>query len=143
MGPKYNGHFRVIVWVGRVAYSLGLPDELNQIHSTFHVSQLWKWLVDDFLVVPYEDIQVDERLDYIQIPIAILDKKTKTMWNKDVGLVKVKWKHRKGLEWTWEPKEEIREHYPDLFASTDFKDEVGFNWERIVTSGSQVNSSSF
>ena len=65
------------------------PEELSQIYSTFDVYQLCKCLVDDFAVVPLEDIQVDERLNYIERSVAILDKKTKTLRNKVVGLVKV------------------------------------------------------
>ena len=55
----------------------------------FHVSQLWKFLVDDSAVVPLEDIQVDDRLNYIKRRVAILDRKMKTLRNKVVELVKV------------------------------------------------------
>ena len=58
LGPRYIGLFRVVARVGKVAYRLDLPVELSQIHSTFHVSQLRKCLVDDSAVVPLEDIQV-------------------------------------------------------------------------------------
>ena len=33
----------------------------------------------------------------------------------------------------WEPEVEMREHYMELFAATDFEDEVSFKWGRIVT----------
>ena len=39
--------------------------------------------------IPLEDIQVDNRLNYIERPIAILDRKTKTLQNKVLELVKV------------------------------------------------------
>ena len=107
-----------------MAYRLELPEELSQIHSTFHVSQLRKCIVDDSAVVLLEDIQVDDRLNYIERPVAILDRRTKTLRNKTVELVKVQWQHRKGSEWTWEPVDEMREHYPELFAAADFEDKV-------------------
>ena len=47
--------------------------------------------------------------------MAILDCKTKELRNKRVDLVKVQWEHHKGSEWTWEPEEEMREHYLELF----------------------------
>ena len=57
--------------------------------------------------------------------MVILDCKTKELRNKRVELVKVQWRHRKGSEWTWEPEEEMREHYPKLFSdAADFKDDV-------------------
>lgn len=49
------------------------PIELRQIHSTFHVSQLRKCLLDDSVVVPLEDIQVDDCLNYIERSVAIMD----------------------------------------------------------------------
>ena len=92
------GPYKVIARVDRVTYHLDLLEELSQIHNTFHVSQLQKCLIYDFAVVPLEDIQVDEYLNYIERPVVILDKKTKTLRNKAVELVKVKCLHRKGLE---------------------------------------------
>ena len=71
-----------------------------------------------------EDIQVDDHLHYIERKTAILDMRTKTLRNKVVDLVKVQWQHRKSSEWTWEPKDEMREHYLELFVAADFKDEV-------------------
>ena len=98
-----------------MAYRLDLPVELSQIHITFHVSQLWKCLVDDSAVVPLEDIQVDDSLNYIERPLAILDRKSKDLRKKRVELVKVQWQQRKGSEWTWEPMDEMMEHYPEMF----------------------------
>ena len=81
-----------------MAYRMDLPAELSQIHSTFRVSQLGKCLVDDSTVVPLEDIQVDDSPNYIERSIAIPDRKTKVLRNKEVELVKVQWQHRKGSE---------------------------------------------
>ena len=126
LGPRYIGPFSVVSRVGKVAYRLDLPAELNQIHSTFHVFQLRKCLVDDSTVAPLEDIQVDDSLNYIERPVAILDMKSKDLRNRRVELVKVKWQHRKVSEWTWEPEDEMREHYPELFqdSAADFEEEV-------------------
>ena len=40
-------------------------------------------------MVPLEDIQVDDSLNYIERPAAILDRKSKGLRNKKVELVKV------------------------------------------------------
>ena len=79
-----------------MVYRLDLQAELSQIHSTFHVSQLWKCLVDNSTVVPLEDIQEDDSMNYIERPVAILDRKSKDLRNNRVELVKVQWKHRMG-----------------------------------------------
>ena len=89
LGPRFIGPFRVLARVGRVAYRLDLPVQLSQIHNTFHVSQLRKCLVDESAVVPLEDIQVDSSLNYVKRPVAILDRKVKTLRNKVIQLVTV------------------------------------------------------
>ena len=68
--------------MGKVSYQLELPDELSQIHNTFHVSQLWKCLSYDSTVIPLDDIQVDERLNYVEILIAVIDRKIKSLHKK-------------------------------------------------------------
>ncbi|KAJ9545159.1 hypothetical protein OSB04_024866 [Centaurea solstitialis] len=115
LGPRFIGPFKVVARVGKVAYRLELPPELSLIHDTFHVSQLRKCLADESAHIPIDDIQVDERLNYVERPIAILERKTKSLRNKEIGLVKVQWEHRKGSEWTWEPEAEMRSNYPELF----------------------------
>ncbi|KAI3825912.1 hypothetical protein L1987_07642 [Smallanthus sonchifolius] len=104
-----------MAWVGEVAYRLELPDELSGIHPTFHVSHLRKCLADESAHVPLTDIEVDNSLNYIEEPVAILDRKEKRLRNKIIQLVKVQWKHRKGSEATWETETEMRESYPQLF----------------------------
>ena len=37
LDPPYIVPFRVIARVGTVAYKMDLPEELGQIHNTFHV----------------------------------------------------------------------------------------------------------
>ena len=124
LGPRFIGPYKVIARVGKVAYRLELPEELSLIHNTFHVSQLRKCVVDESAVISLEDIQIDERLNYVEKPIAVSERKTKTLRNKTINLVKVQWQHRKGSEWTWEPESEMRSNYPDLFVGVDFEDEV-------------------
>ncbi|KAI3701131.1 hypothetical protein L2E82_45776 [Cichorium intybus] len=124
LGPRYIGPYRIVARVGEVAYRLELPEQLSQIHDTFHVSQLRKCVTEESTIVPLEDIQLDERLNYVERPIAIIERKIKALRNKTIGLVKVQWQHRKGSEWTWEPEEEMRRHYPELFTGTDFEDEI-------------------
>lgn len=96
LGPRYIGPFRVSSRVGKVAYRLDLSNELSQIHNTFHVPQLRKCITNEAAVISLDEIQVDESLNYIERPIAILDRKTKVLRNKEVKLVKVQWQHRRG-----------------------------------------------
>lgn len=72
-----------------VTYQLDLPAKRSQINNTFRVSQLWKFLTDGSVVVPVDDIQVNERLNYVERYKENLDKKTKTSCNNVVELIKV------------------------------------------------------
>ena len=67
---------------------------------------------------------MDDCLNYIKRLVSILDRKTKTLRNKVVELVKVQCEHCKGSEWTWEPEDKMREHYPELFDAVTFEDKV-------------------
>ncbi|GKB56596.1 reverse transcriptase domain-containing protein [Tanacetum coccineum] len=55
--------------VGPVAYQLDLPEELNGVHDTFHVSNLKKCLADPTLKVPLDEIRVDDKLNFIDEPV--------------------------------------------------------------------------
>ncbi|KAJ9539197.1 hypothetical protein OSB04_031930 [Centaurea solstitialis] len=73
LGPRYIGLFTVLARIGKVAYRLELPEVLGQIHNTFHVCQLRKCLADETAHVSLDDIQVDESLNYVERPVAVLE----------------------------------------------------------------------
>ncbi|XP_035834094.1 uncharacterized protein LOC118482632 [Helianthus annuus] len=116
LSPRFIGPFRITERVGKVAYRLELPDELSGIHNTFHVSHLRKCLADETARIHYDDIEVDNSLNYAVKPIAILDRKEKSLRSKIINQVKVKWEHRKGADTTWESEEEMQRLYPKLFV---------------------------
>ncbi|KAJ9546834.1 hypothetical protein OSB04_019377 [Centaurea solstitialis] len=81
LGPRFIGPLKIVAWVGKVAYRLESPLELSLIHNTFHVSLLRRCLADESAHVLIDDIQVDERLNCAEKPIAVLGRKTKTLRN--------------------------------------------------------------
>ncbi|GJY17600.1 hypothetical protein Tco_0389091, partial [Tanacetum coccineum] len=60
--PRYVGPFKVLEKVGSVAYKLELPEELNRVHNTFHVSNLKKFYVDEPLAVLLDGLHFDDKL---------------------------------------------------------------------------------
>ncbi|GJW87848.1 reverse transcriptase domain-containing protein, partial [Tanacetum coccineum] len=73
LAPRFVGPFEIIEKVGPVAYRLDLPEELDGVHDTFHVSNLKKCLADPTLQVPLDEIQ-DEAKHYEDILPVIMDK---------------------------------------------------------------------
>jgi hypothetical protein len=108
LSPRFIGPFDIIARVGKVAYRLNLPEELSDIHPTFHVSHLRKCLEDEDTYVSYEDIEVDKCLNYAERPITILDSKEKSLRNKVINMVKVQWSNLRGSEAMWETEREMK-----------------------------------
>ncbi|GJV58612.1 putative reverse transcriptase domain-containing protein [Tanacetum coccineum] len=76
--------------VGHVAYTLELPAELKGIHSTFHVSNLKKCLAKGDIVIPIDEIQLDDKLHMIKEPMEIVDQKVKRLKQSQIPIVKVR-----------------------------------------------------
>nr|GFC38653.1 putative reverse transcriptase domain-containing protein [Tanacetum cinerariifolium] len=69
----------VLAKVGKVAYRLELPQELSRVHHTFHVSNLKKCYVDEPLVMPLEGIYVDDKLQFVEEPVEIIEREIKRL----------------------------------------------------------------
>ncbi|GJY71607.1 putative reverse transcriptase domain-containing protein [Tanacetum coccineum] len=64
---------KVLEKVGAVAYKLELPQELSRVHNTFHVSNLKRCYSDDPLTVPLDGLHVDDKLQFVEEPVEIMD----------------------------------------------------------------------
>ncbi|GJT50294.1 putative reverse transcriptase domain-containing protein [Tanacetum coccineum] len=124
LSPYYIGPFKIIARVGPVPYTLELPEELKGIHSTFHVSNLKKCLAEGDVVVPMEEIQLDDKLHMIEEPVEIVDKEVKRLKQSRIPIVKVCWNSQRGPEFTWEREDQIKKKYPHLFTSKDKMERV-------------------
>ncbi|GJY98193.1 hypothetical protein Tco_0515103 [Tanacetum coccineum] len=91
LNPRYVGPFRVLAKVGKVAYRLELPQELSRVHHTFHVSNLKKCYANEPLVMPLEGIHVDDKLQFVEEPVEIMEREIKRLKQSRIPLVKVRW----------------------------------------------------
>ncbi|GJS10672.1 putative reverse transcriptase domain-containing protein [Tanacetum coccineum] len=110
---------KILARLGPVAYTLELPEELKGIHSTFHVSNLKKCLVEGYIVVPMDEIQLDDKLHMIEEPVEIIDREVKRLKQSWIPIVKVRWNSQRGPEFTWEREDQIKNKYPHLLTSKD------------------------
>ncbi|GJS06839.1 putative reverse transcriptase domain-containing protein [Tanacetum coccineum] len=116
LAPRFVGPFKIIEKVGPVAYRLDLPKELNDVHDTFHVSNLKKCLADPTLQVPLDEIRVDAKLNFMEEPVEILEREFKKLKHSRIAIVKVWWNSKCGPEFTWERKDQMKLKYPHLFS---------------------------
>ncbi|GJZ91471.1 putative reverse transcriptase domain-containing protein [Tanacetum coccineum] len=87
LNPRYVRPFRVLAKVGKVAYKLELPQELSRVHHTFHVSNLKKCYADEPLVMPLEGIHVDDKLQFVEEPVEIMEREIKRLKQSRIPLV--------------------------------------------------------
>ncbi|GJX03608.1 reverse transcriptase domain-containing protein [Tanacetum coccineum] len=100
LAPRYVGPFEILERIGPVAYRLRLPKELSEVHDTFHVSNLKKYLADANLHVPLDEIKIDKTLHFVEKPIEIMDWEVKTLKRSKIPIVKVRWNSKCGPEFT-------------------------------------------
>ncbi|GJQ91647.1 putative reverse transcriptase domain-containing protein [Tanacetum coccineum] len=117
LNPRYVGPFKVLEKVGSVAYKLELPQELSRVHNTFHVSNLKKCYSDEPLAVPLEGLHIDDKLQFVEEPVEIMEREIKRLKRSRIPLIKVRWNSRRGPEFTWEREDSFKKKYPHLFTN--------------------------
>ncbi|GJT61890.1 putative reverse transcriptase domain-containing protein [Tanacetum coccineum] len=80
-------------------------------NSTFHVSK--KNLCDESLIIPKKEIWLDDKLNYVEESVEIMDREVKQLRRRCIPIVKVRW----NSEFTWEREDQIHAKYPHLFSN--------------------------
>ncbi|GJV47743.1 putative reverse transcriptase domain-containing protein [Tanacetum coccineum] len=57
--------------------------------------------------VPLDEIQVDAKLNFVEVPVEILEIEFKKLKRSRIAIVKVRWNSKRGLEFTWEREDQI------------------------------------
>ncbi|WMV29572.1 hypothetical protein MTR67_022957 [Solanum verrucosum] len=77
LSPRYIGPFEILRAVGEVAYELALTPALSAIHLMFHVSMRRRYVLDESHVLQCHLVELDDRLTFVEEPVAILPRDVK------------------------------------------------------------------
>ncbi|GKA73307.1 putative reverse transcriptase domain-containing protein [Tanacetum coccineum] len=114
---RKRSYANILKRVDPVEYTLELPQELSNVHTTFYVSNLNKCLSDESLVIPMKELRLHDKLNFMEEPIEIMDREVKQLRQSRIPIVKVRWNSKRGPEFTWECEDQIGAKYPHLFPN--------------------------
>ncbi|GKA80766.1 putative reverse transcriptase domain-containing protein [Tanacetum coccineum] len=117
LNARYIGPFKILDRVGTLAYRLELPKQLSRVHSTFHVSNLKKCFVDEPLAIPLDEIHIDDKLNFIEELVEIMDQGVKRLKQSRIPIMKIRWNSRRGPKFTWERGDQLKKKYPHIFVN--------------------------
>ncbi|GJX35303.1 hypothetical protein Tco_0246860 [Tanacetum coccineum] len=117
LNPHYIRPFKIRARARTITTQLELPDQISRVHSTFHVLNLKKCLPDIILGIPLDEIQIDNKLHFVEEPMEIMDREVKRLKQSRIHYVKVQWNSRRGLELTRECEDRFQKKYPHLITN--------------------------
>ncbi|GKF21339.1 hypothetical protein Tco_0069977, partial [Tanacetum coccineum] len=74
-----------------------------------------KCFVDEPLAILLDEIQIDDKLNFIEEPVEIMDREVKRLNKSRIPIVKVRWNSTRGPEFTWEREDQMKKKYSHLF----------------------------
>ncbi|GKD87099.1 hypothetical protein Tco_1358253 [Tanacetum coccineum] len=81
------------------------------------MSNLKKCLSDESLVIPLEELRVDDKLHFVEEPVEVMDQEIKQLKRSRIPIIKVRWNSKRGPEFTWEREDSFKKKYPHLFTN--------------------------
>jgi hypothetical protein len=64
--------------------------ELSNVHNVFHVSNLKKCLHEEDVVIPLEEIRLNDKLQFVEQPVEIVQRDVKKLKRRRIPIVKVR-----------------------------------------------------
>ncbi|GKB27838.1 hypothetical protein Tco_0867239 [Tanacetum coccineum] len=68
--------------------------------------------------VPLDGLHFDDKLQFVEEPVEIMDREVKRLKRSRIPLIKVRWNSKRGPEFTWEREDQFKKKYPHLFTKT-------------------------
>ncbi|GJR13281.1 putative reverse transcriptase domain-containing protein [Tanacetum coccineum] len=70
-----------------------------------------KCFSDELLAIPLDEIQIDDKLNFIEEPVETMDREVKRLKQSRIPIVKVRWNSRRGPEFTWEREDQMKKNW--------------------------------
>ncbi|GKF51563.1 hypothetical protein Tco_0148030 [Tanacetum coccineum] len=94
-----NVMLKVSPWKGVIHF--GKREKLNPRYvRPFKVIE--KFYADEPLAVPLDGLHFDDKLQFVEEPVEIVDREVKRLKRSRIPLVKVRWNSKRGPKFTWE-----------------------------------------
>ncbi|GJT71248.1 putative reverse transcriptase domain-containing protein [Tanacetum coccineum] len=77
-----------------------------------------KCLSYETLAIPLDEIQFDNKLQFIEEPVKIMNRMVKRLKQSRILVLKVRWNSKRGPDFTWECEYQMQKKYPHLFATS-------------------------
>ncbi|GJT37531.1 hypothetical protein Tco_0937396 [Tanacetum coccineum] len=74
--------------------------QLSNVHNTFHISNLKKCPSDESLIIQMKELRLDDKLNFVEELIEIMDREVKQLRQSRIPIVKVRWNSKRGPEFT-------------------------------------------
>nr|GFB75250.1 putative reverse transcriptase domain-containing protein [Tanacetum cinerariifolium] len=79
----------------------GKRGKLNpRVHNSFYVSNLKKCHANEPLAIPLDGLHFDDKLQFVEEPVEIVDREVKRLKRSRIPLVKLRWNSKRGPEFT-------------------------------------------
>ncbi|GJW19008.1 putative reverse transcriptase domain-containing protein [Tanacetum coccineum] len=106
--------FKVLEKVGSpMAYKLELlqSEQVHNMYPCILPTTMKKCYADEPLAVPLDGLHFDDKLQFVEEPVEIMDREVKRLKRSRIPIIKVRWNSRRGHEFTWECEDQFRKKY--------------------------------
>ncbi|GJV18710.1 hypothetical protein Tco_1367730 [Tanacetum coccineum] len=76
---------------------------------------------DESLVIPLEELRVDDKLHFVEEPVEVMDSEIKQLKRSRIPIIKVRWNSKRGPEFTWERRINSSRKYQSLHPKGVFR----------------------
>nr|GEY82307.1 putative reverse transcriptase domain-containing protein [Tanacetum cinerariifolium] len=101
LSPRFKAQTVRIQHMGQ-GYAQGVAMERRDSFWKTWEAESKKCLSDETLSIPLDEVQLDDKLHFIEEPTEIMDREVKRLKQSYIPIVKVRWNSHRGLEYTWE-----------------------------------------